>query len=154
MKLIVNGTERQVEVEDDMPLLWILRDELGITGVKYGCGIAACGACTVHVDGEAMRSCQVTADTLEDGMEITTIEGLGTPPALHAVQSAWVEHQVAQCGYCQSGQIMQAAALLAEIPNPTDEDIDDAMSGNLCRCGTYPRIRAAVKTAAQTLQEA
>ena len=154
MKLIVNGTERQVEVEDDMPLLWILRDELGITGVKYGCGIAAYGACTVHVDGEAMRSCQVTADTLEDGMEITTIEGLGTPPALHAVQSAWVEHQVAQCGYCQSGQIMQAAALLAEIPNPTDEDIDDAMSGNLCRCGTYPRIRAAVKTAAQTLQEA
>jgi len=154
MKLIVNGTERQVEVEDDMPLLWILRDELGITGVKYGCGIAACGACTVHVDGEAMRSCQMTADTLEDGMEITTIEGLGTPPALHAVQSAWVEHQVAQCGYCQSGQIMQAAALLAEIPNPTDEDIDDAMSGNLCRCGTYPRIRAAVKTAAQTLQEA
>lgn len=154
MKLIVNGTERQVEVEDDMPLLWILRDELGITGVKYGCGIAACGACTVHVDGEAMRSCQVTAETLEDGMEITTIEGLGTPPALHAVQSAWVEHQVAQCGYCQSGQIMQAAALLAEIPNPTDEDIDDAMSGNLCRCGTYPRIRAAVKTAAQTLQEA
>lgn len=154
MKLIVNGTERQVEVEDDMPLLWILRDELGITGVKYGCGIAACGACTVHVDGEAMRSCQVTADTLEDGTEITTIEGLGTPPALHAVQSAWVEHQVAQCGYCQSGQIMQAAALLAEIPNPTDEDIDDAMSGNLCRCGTYPRIRAAVKTAAQTLQEA
>ncbi|WP_321829302.1 (2Fe-2S)-binding protein [Thalassovita sp.] len=154
MKLIVNGTERQVEVEDDMPLLWILRDELGITGVKYGCGIAACGACTVHVDGEAMRSCQVTADTLEDGMEITTIEGLGTPPALHAVQSAWVKHQVAQCGYCQSGQIMQAAALLAEIPNPTDEDIDDAMSGNLCRCGTYPRIRAAVKTAAQTLQEA
>ncbi|MEC8294650.1 MAG: (2Fe-2S)-binding protein [Pseudomonadota bacterium] len=154
MKLIVNGTERQVEVEDDMPLLWILRDELGITGVKYGCGIAACGACTVHVDGEAMRSWQVTADTLEDGMEITTIEGLGTPPALHAVQSAWVEHQVAQCGYCQSGQIMQAAALLAEIPNPTDEDIDNAMSGNLCRCGTYPRIRAAVKTAAQTLQEA
>ncbi|MEC8041179.1 MAG: (2Fe-2S)-binding protein [Pseudomonadota bacterium] len=154
MKLIVNGTERQVEVEDDMPLLWILRDELGITSVKYGCGIAACGACTVHVDGEAMRSCQVTADTLEDGMEITTIEGLGTPPALHAVQSAWVTHQVAQCGYCQSGQIMQAAALLSENPAPTDQDIDDAMMGNLCRCGTYPRIRAAVKTAAQTLQEA
>lgn len=154
MKLIVNGTERQVEVEDDMPLLWILRDELNVTGVKYGCGIAACGACTVHVDGEAMRSCQVTADSLDDGAKITTIEGLGSPEALHAVQAAWVEHQVAQCGYCQSGQIMQAAALLKDVPNPSDADIDDAMSGNLCRCGTYPRIRAAVKTAATKLQEA
>ncbi|CUH85909.1 (2Fe-2S)-binding protein [Thalassovita mediterranea] len=154
MKLIVNGQEQQVEVEDDMPLLWILRDELNITGVKYGCGISACGACTVHVNGEAMRSCQVTADSLEEGDQITTIEGLGTPPALHAVQAAWVEHQVAQCGYCQSGQIMQAAALLSETPNPSDEDIDDAMSGNLCRCGTYPRIRAAVKTAAKNMQEA
>jgi isoquinoline 1-oxidoreductase alpha subunit len=154
MKLIVNGQPQQVEVEDDMPLLWILRDELNITGVKYGCGISACGACTVHVNGEAMRSCQVTADSLEEGDQITTIEGLGTPPALHAVQAAWVEHQVAQCGYCQSGQIMQAAALLSETPNPSDEDIDDAMSGNLCRCGTYPRIRAAVKTAAKNMQEA
>jgi isoquinoline 1-oxidoreductase alpha subunit len=153
MQLIVNGQEHQVNVEDDMPLLWILRDELNITGVKYGCGISACGACTVHVNGEAMRSCQVTADSLEEGDHITTIEGLGTPPSLHAVQAAWVEHQVAQCGYCQSGQIMQAAALLAETPNPTDADIDDAMSGNLCRCGTYPRIRAAVKTAAKNLQE-
>ncbi|MCG7493080.1 (2Fe-2S)-binding protein [Thalassobius sp. Cn5-15] len=153
MKLIVNGQPQQVEVEDDMPLLWILRDELNITGVKYGCGISACGACTVHINGEAMRSCQVTADSLQEGDQITTIEGLGTPPALHVVQAAWVEHQVAQCGYCQSGQIMQAAALLAETPNPTDEDIDDAMSGNLCRCGTYPRIRAAVKTAAKNLQE-
>lgn len=153
MKFTVNGTEHQVDVEDDMPLLWVLRDELGITGPKYGCGIAQCGACTVQMDGEAVRSCQVTADML-DGTEITTIEGLGTPQALHAVQEAWIVHQVAQCGYCQSGQIVQAAALLAEDPNPSDETIDDVMSGNLCRCGTYPRIRAAVKTAAQKLQEA
>ena len=152
LDLIVNGQSRSVDVEDDMPLLWVLRDELGITGVKYGCGIAQCGACTVHLDGVAVRSCQVAAADAV-GAQITTIEGLGTPDALHAVQAAWVEHQVAQCGYCQSGQIMQAAALLAEIPDPTDTDIDDAMSGNLCRCGTYPRIRAAVKTAAAKLRE-
>ena len=151
MKLSVNGTEHTVDVEDDMPLLWILRDELGITGVKYGCGIAQCGACTVHIDGQAVRSCQVAASSI-DG-EITTIEGLGTPDALHAVQAAWVEHQVAQCGYCQSGQIMQAASLLDTNPAPTDEQIDIVMSGNLCRCGTYPRIRAAIHTAAKTLQE-
>ena len=151
MKLSVNGTMHEVDVEDDMPLLWVLRDELGITGVKYGCGIAQCGACTVHIDGYAERSCQIAAADAV-GTEITTIEGLGSPEALHAVQAAWVQHQVAQCGYCQSGQIMQAASFLAETPNPTDEDIDDALSGNLCRCGTYPRIRAAVKTAAANLR--
>ncbi len=152
MDLIVNGTEYTVDVEPDMPLLWVLRDELGITGVKYGCGVAACGACTVHVDGEAVRSCQVTAGDVAGA--ITTIEGLGAPDALHAVQEAWIEHQVAQCGYCQSGQIMQAAALLSENSSPTDADIDEAMNGNLCRCGTYIRIRAAVKTAASKLGEA
>ncbi|WP_370401995.1 (2Fe-2S)-binding protein [Sulfitobacter sp. JB4-11] len=153
MKLTVNGTEHTVDVEPDMPLLWVLRDELGITGVKYGCGIAQCGACTVHVDGVAVRSCQITADAL-DGSEVTTIEGLGTPDALHALQEAWIEHQVAQCGYCQSGQIMQAATLLDLNPMPGDQDIDEAMSGNLCRCGTYPRIRAAIKTAATKMQGA
>ena len=150
MQLTVNGRTHQIYVEDDMPLLWVLRDELGIKGVKYGCGVAQCGACTVHIDGVAVRSCQTAAADVEG--EVTTIEGLGTPEALHAVQEAWVEHQVAQCGYCQAGQIMQAASLLGETPNPTDQDIDDAMSGNLCRCGTYPRIRAAVKTAATKLQ--
>lgn len=153
MKFSVNGAPKEVDVEDDMPLLWVLRDELGVTGVKFGCGIAQCGACTVHIDGIAVRSCQVPASALE-GTEVTTIEGLGTPEALHAVQEAWVEHQVAQCGYCQSGQIMQAAGFLDLNPDPTDEDIDVVMSGNLCRCGTYPRIRAAVKTAAQKLREA
>ncbi len=153
MKLTINGKAHDVDVEPDMPLLWVLRDELGLTGTKYGCGIAQCGACTVHMDGNAVRSCQVAAATA-DGAEITTIEGLGTPEARHAVQEAWIEHQVAQCGYCQSGQIMQAAAFLDINPDPTDQDIDFAMSGNLCRCGTYPRIRAAVKTAAAKLREA
>jgi len=150
--LEIDGRQYSVEVEQDMPLLWVLRDELKIKGVKYGCGIAACGACTVHIDGVAVRSCQVKVSDVTG--PITTIEGLGTPEALHAVQSAWIEHQVAQCGYCQSGQIMQAADLLATTPNPTDAEIDEAMSGNLCRCGTYPRIHAAVKTAAAKLQEA
>ncbi|MEM6340509.1 MAG: (2Fe-2S)-binding protein [Pseudomonadota bacterium] len=149
MKLNVNGTDHEVDVEDDMPLLWVLRDELDIKGVKYGCGVAQCGACTVHISGVAVRSCQ-TAVADVDG-PVTTIEGLGAPDALHAVQEAWIEHQVAQCGYCQSGQMMQAASLLAETPQPTDEDIDIVMGGNLCRCGTYPRIRAAVKTAASKL---
>lgn len=149
MQITVNGTAHQVDVEDDMPLLWVLRDELGITGVKYGCGIAQCGACTVHIDDQAVRSCQVAAADVDGA--VTTIEGLGEPASLHAVQAAWIDHQVAQCGYCQSGQMMQAASLLAENPAPTDADIDEAMSGNLCRCGTYPRIRAAVKTAAKTL---
>ena len=152
MKLLVNGDEREVDVEDDMPLLWVLRDELGLKGTKYGCGIAQCGACTVHMDGVAVRSCQVAAATAE-GTDVVTIEGLGMPEALQAVQDAWIEHQVAQCGYCQSGQIMQAAALLEMHPEPSDDVIDIVMSGNLCRCGTYPRIRAAVKTAATKLQE-
>ena len=153
MQLTVNGKQRDVDVEDDMPLLWVLRDELRITGVKYGCGIAQCGACTVHMDGVAVRSCQVAAISA-DGADITTIEGLGTPDAMHVLQEAWIEHQVAQCGYCQSGQIMQAATLLDTNPMPTDGDIDAVMSGNLCRCGTYPRIRAAIKTAAIKIQEA
>jgi isoquinoline 1-oxidoreductase alpha subunit len=151
--LTVNGTPQTLDLPDDMPLLWVLRDALNLTGTKYGCGIAACGACTVHLDGVAVRSCQTSlADAA--GASITTIEGLGNPQALHAVQAAWVEHQVAQCGFCQSGQIMQAASLLSEIPDPSDDDIDAAMSGNLCRCGTYPRIRAAVKTAATSLKGA
>jgi isoquinoline 1-oxidoreductase alpha subunit len=152
MKLTVNGTVHEVDVEPDMPLLWVLRDELGVTGPKYGCGIAQCGACTVHVDGVAVRSCSVPVSAV-DG-PVTTIEGLGNPEALHAVQAAWIEHQVAQCGYCQSGQIMQAASFLDLTPEPTDAEIDRAMSANLCRCGTYPRIRQAVKTAAARLREA
>jgi isoquinoline 1-oxidoreductase subunit alpha len=150
MKLNVNGKDHEVDVEDDMPLLWVLRDELEITGPKYGCGIGQCGACTVHIDGIAVRSCQLAAADV-DG-DVTTIEGLGTPQSMHAVQAAWVDHQVAQCGYCQSGQIMQAASFLDLNPEPSDDQIDAAMSGNLCRCGTYPRIRAAVKTAASKLQ--
>jgi isoquinoline 1-oxidoreductase alpha subunit len=152
MRFTVNGVPREVDVEGEMPLLWVLRDELGITSVKYGCGIAQCGACTVHVDGIAMRSCQLPADSLE-GAEITTLEGLAQGETLHAVQEAWIAHQVAQCGYCQSGQMMQAADLLAVTPDPTDEDIDAVMGGNLCRCGTYPRIRAAIHDAAARLSE-
>jgi isoquinoline 1-oxidoreductase subunit alpha len=150
-RIRVNGTEHEVDLPDDVPLLWVLRDALGLTGTKYGCGVAACGSCTVHIDGEAVRSCQVALADVWG--EVTTIEALGTPDALHAVQAAWVEHQVAQCGYCQSGQIMQAAALLAETPDPTDDEIDAAMAGNLCRCGTYPRMRAAIRTAARSLRE-
>jgi len=149
---IVNGTSHSVDVSPDMPLLWVLRDELQITGTKYGCGIAQCGACTVHIDGAAVRSCQRRIGDL-DGASITTIEGLGTPDAMHAVQAAWSELQVAQCGYCQSGQIMQAAALLSHNATPTDDQIDTAMAGNLCRCGTYPRIRAAIHAAASKMQE-
>ena len=151
MQITVNNETFEVDVEPEMPLLWVLRDELGITGPKYGCGIAQCGACTVHVNGSAVRSCQLAVGDLNG--EVQTIEGLGNSDAMHAVQEAWVEHQVAQCGYCQSGQIMQAASLLATQPSPSDEQIDAVMSGNLCRCGTYPRIRAAVKTAATKLQE-
>lgn len=150
--LTVNGRPHQVDLPDDVPLLWVLRDELNLTGTKFGCGVAACGACTVHIEGEAVRSCQVALSDVDGA--ITTIEGVGTPDAMAAIQQAWVEHQVAQCGYCQSGQIMQAAALLAENPQPNDQDIDDAMQGNLCRCGTYPRIRAAIHTAAKQMQEA
>ncbi len=144
--ITVNGQTHQVDLPDDVPLLWVLRDELNMTGTKFGCGVAACGACTVHIDGEAVRSCQMPLSDVEG--EITTIEGLGTPDMMHKLQQAWVDHQVAQCGYCQSGQIMQAAALLDTTPNPSDDEIDEAMAGNLCRCGTYPRIRAAIKDAA------
>lgn len=151
--LTVNGTQAVIDLPDDTPLLWALRDGLNLTGTKFGCGVAACGACTVHVDGVAVRSCQTPLADVA-GARITTIEGLGTPAALHAVQAAWIDHQVAQCGYCQSGQIMQAASLLAENPAPSMAEIDEAMAGNLCRCGTYPRIRAAVQDAAKRLQEA
>ena len=151
MRLTVNGKTHQVDVEGDMPLLWVLRDELGITGPKYGCGIAMCGACTVHVGGVAARSCSLQVGDVSG--EIVTIEGLGSPEAMHPVQAAWVEQQVAQCGYCQSGQIMAAASLLNVNAAPTDADIDRAMSGHLCRCGTYPRIRSAVKAAAAKLRE-
>ena len=150
--LTINGKEHRVDLPDDVPLLWVLRDEVGLTGTKFGCGVAACGACTVQIDGEAVRSCQVTLSDVWG--DVTTIEGLGTPEAMHVVQEAWSDHQVAQCGYCQSGQIMQAAALLAENPTPNDADIDEAMQGNLCRCGTYPRIRAAIHDAATKLGEA
>lgn len=150
MKLTVNGTDYDVDVPSDMPLLWVLRDVLGITGTKYGCGIAQCGACTVHVDGISVRSCQLWVEDV-DG-EVTTIEGLGTPDNPHPVQAAWRDHQVAQCGYCQAGQIMQAASFLSLTPEPTDEEIDAALSGNLCRCGTYLRIRAATHDAAKRLQ--
>jgi isoquinoline 1-oxidoreductase alpha subunit len=147
----VNGAAATLDLPDETPLLWALRDGLNLTGTKFGCGVAACGACTVMVDGVAVRSCQ-TALADVAGASVTTIEGLGTPGALHAVQAAWIDHQVAQCGYCQSGQIMQAASLLAENPAPTEEQIDAAMDGNLCRCGAYPRIRAAVLDAADRLR--
>lgn len=151
ISLTVNGTSHEIQLPDNVPLLWVLRDELGLTGTKYGCGVAACGACTVQIDGQAVRSCQVAlADVWGP---VTTIEGLGTPDALHALQQAWIDHQVAQCGYCQSGQILQAADLIARNPTPTDADIDEAMAGNLCRCGTYPRIRAAIHAAATAIRE-
>ena len=144
--ITVNGTAHQIDLPGDVPLLWLLRYALNLTGTKYGCGVAACGACTVHINGEAVRTCQMPLSDV-DG-DITTIEGLGTPDMLHKLQRAWIDHQVAQCGYCQSGQIMQAANLLDTTPNPSDADIDAAMAGNLCRCGTYPRIRAAINDAA------
>lgn len=149
--LTINGKPLNIDLPDDVPLLWVLRDAVGLTGTKFGCGVAACGACTVHIDGEAVRSCQVAlADVWGD---VTTIEGLGTPDNLAIIQQAWIDNQVAQCGYCQSGQIMQAADLLRQNPAPTDQDIDDAMQGNLCRCGTYPKIRAAIHAAASKMQE-
>jgi len=144
--LTVNGTERRYDGDPEMPLLWYLRDELGLTGTKFGCGQALCGVCTVHVDGAAVRACQTPLSAV-DGTKVTTIEGL-SPDGDHPVQVAWRELNVSQCGYCQTGQIMQAASLLNDTPNPTDDDIDSAMTGNLCRCGTYPRIRAAIKQAA------
>ena len=146
MKLNVNGAEREVDAPDAMPLLWVLRDLMGLTGTKFGCGIAQCGACTVHVDRAPLRACATPASAVA-GRKITTIEGLSADCS-HPVQKAWAELDVVQCGYCQSGQIMSAAALLAKVPAPTDTDIDQALSGNLCRCGTYQRIRAAVHRAA------
>ena len=148
MRLNVNGTERQVDAPDEMPLLWVLRDLLGLTGTKFGCGMAQCGACTVHIDGQAVRSCTLPVSAVGD-RKVTTIEGL-SPDGSHPVQRAWLEQDVVQCGYCQPGQIMSAAALLAQNPNPSDADIDVAMAGNICRCGTYQRIREAVRSAVAT----
>jgi isoquinoline 1-oxidoreductase alpha subunit len=144
----VNGHKLSVSAPDDMPLLWVLRDVLGMTGTKFGCGIAQCGACTVHVDGEPRRSCVTPVSTIAD-RSITTIEGIGATPAGKAVQQAWLDLEVVQCGYCQSGQIMSAAAIVDANPEPTDTDIDQGMSGNICRCGTYIRIRQAIKQAAK-----
>ena len=145
-KLTLNGRETEFTVDDDTPLLWALRDELGLTGTKYGCGIGACGACTVHIDGRAARAC-LTPVSAVAGKAVTTIEGLGEN-GLHPVQQAWIDENVPQCGYCQSGQLMSAAALLAKNPSPNDKEIDTAMAGNICRCGTYPRIRKAIHVAA------
>ncbi len=148
--LKVNGRPHELDVEPGMPLLWVLREYLGLTGTKFGCGIAQCGACTVHLDGRPVRACSTPVASAA-GAEITTIEGL-SPDGGHPVQRAWVEHTVPQCGYCQSGQIMEAAALLARSPNPGDDEIDAAMAGHLCRCGTYPRIRKAIHRAAKLAQ--
>tara|TARA_Y100000817_G_scaffold240262_1_gene192222 strand:+ start:1251 stop:1712 length:462 start_codon:yes stop_codon:yes gene_type:complete len=147
--LTINGTDHEIDVEPETPLLWVLRDTVGLSGTKYGCGIAQCGACTVHLDGQPIRSCSVSAASAV-GSDVTTIEGL-SPDSSHPIQRAWVESTVPQCGYCQSGQIMSAAALLARNPNPSDSQIDAAMAGNLCRCGTYSRIRAAIHRAAKLL---
>ncbi|MCC5985122.1 MAG: (2Fe-2S)-binding protein [Rhodobacteraceae bacterium] len=148
----VNGTRHRIDAAGDTPLLWVLRDELNLTGTKYGCGVAACGACTVLIEGEAVRACTVALADIWG--PVTTIEGFGGPETLAPLQEAWIRHQAAQCGYCQPGQILQAAALLAENPAPDDAAIDAAMAGNLCRCGTYPAIRAAIHDAAATLSEA
>jgi isoquinoline 1-oxidoreductase subunit alpha len=145
----VNGNNHNVDVDGDTPLLWVLRDVLGLTGTKFGCGLALCGACTVHVDGAATRSCITTIESLSNS-KITTIEAIGETTVGAKVQKAWLDREVVQCGYCQSGQIMSAAALLESNPHPTDSDIDGAMSGNICRCGTYLRIREAIKQAAQS----
>jgi isoquinoline 1-oxidoreductase alpha subunit len=144
----INGTPHSVDVDADTPLLWVIRDVLGMTGTKFGCGVALCGACTVHIDGTATRSCITPIDSVGSS-KVTTIEAIGATPAGAKIQKAWLDHEVPQCGYCQSGQIMSASALLAGKPHPTDADIDDAMSGNICRCGTYVRIREAIKLAAQ-----
>src|SRR5205814_6008774 len=148
--LTINGKARSVDVDDDTPLLWVLRDVLGMTGTKFGCGMALCGACTIHVDGKPVRSC-ITTVSATAGRRITTIEAIGATGAAKKIQQAWIELEVPQCGYCQSGQIMSATALLAAKPNPTDSDIDAAMSGNICRCGTYVRIREGIKHAAQVV---
>jgi aerobic-type carbon monoxide dehydrogenase small subunit (CoxS/CutS family) len=151
--LNVNGTSRTVDVEPETPLLWVLRDSIGLTGTKFGCGISRCGVCTVHIDGQAVKSCQ-TAASAAAGKQVTTIEGLATNGTLHPVQAAWAEIGVPQCGYCQSGQIMAAAALLAKRRNPTDREIDAAMADNLCRCGTYLRVRKGIRRAAELMQRA
>jgi isoquinoline 1-oxidoreductase alpha subunit len=149
IKLNVNGQARDVDVDPDTPLLWAVREQLGFTGTKFGCGAALCGACTVHVDGQAVRSCSTFVGEVE-GASVTTIEGLkAADGTLHKVQEAWIKHQVPQCGYCQSGQIMSAVALLSETPDPTDAEIESFMAGNICRCGMYARIKAAIKTAAK-----
>jgi len=148
--LSINGESKQVDVMPDTPMLWVLRDDLNLVGTKYGCGVAMCGACTIHLDGEAVRSCQLPVSAAE-GKSITTIEGL-SENADHPVQKAWLEIDVPQCGYCQTGQIMNAAALLKQNPNPTDEEIESAMTGNICRCGTYIRIKQAIKKAAANSQ--
>jgi len=147
-RFTLNGTPQSLDLDDDMPLLWALRDHLGLTGTKFGCGGGYCGACTVHVDGRAARACTLRLGSIE-GRSITTIEGIGSPEKWHAVQEAWVRVNVPQCGYCQAGQIMSAVSLLDRTPSPSDEDIDRAMQGNLCRCGTYPRIRKAIHAAAE-----
>ena len=149
LRLHVNGKDRQIDdVADDTPLLWVLRDELNLVGTKFGCGIAQCGACTVHLDGQPVRSCQIPVSAVS-GLKITTVEGLAKGEQLSTLQQAWIDHDVAQCGYCQSGQLMSATALLAATPDPTDAQIDSAMAGNICRCGTYGRIKKAIKAAAQ-----
>ena len=150
IRLKVNGREHRVDVDPEMPLLWVLRDELGLTGTKFGCGIAVCGTCTVLVDGQAVRSCAISVGDL-DG-EVTTIEGIGTPDDLHVAQEEWIRHQVAQCGYCQPGQIMTAVSLLTQNGSPSDTEIEGAFSQNLCRCATYVRIRQAVKSTAERLK--
>lgn len=149
MTLTINGEQKAVDAPDEMPLLWVLRDLLGLTGTKFGCGIAQCGACTVHIDGRPLRSCVLPVGSIGN-RAITTIEGIGATPAGARVQKAWLDLEVIQCGYCQSGQIMSAAALLATTPSPSDSDIDAAMAGNICRCGTYVRIREAINQAAST----
>lgn len=151
--ITINGDVHDVDADGDTPLLWVLRDVLGMTGTKFGCGMALCGACTVHVDGAAIRSCITSIDSI-GASKVTTIEAIGATPAGARIQRAWLEHEVPQCGYCQSGQIMSASALLASNDHPTDADIDDAMSGNICRCGTYVRIREAIKLASQTNRKA
>jgi len=151
MQLNINGKVHDIDADPDTPLLWVIREWVGLTGTKYGCGIAECGACSVHIDGEVTRSCSIAAGSVANA-KIVTIEGLSEDGLSHPVQVAWLQHEVPQCGYCQSGQIMSATALLATTPNPDDSDIDAAMAGNICRCGTYVRIRAAIKQAASQRQ--